>query len=98
MFVFKHSFGLNFSSGCGKDEGVITRYKAQCLAAMKQRTPIGCFRGDTDEIVGANMVLVYRREDQMDKQMLDFVIYKKFQKLKKKITKDFNIFLGKSGT
>lgn len=42
---------------------------------LGQGTPIACFKEDTDEIVGANMVLVYSKEDDMDEQMQHFVIH-----------------------
>lgn len=59
--------------GTVKEDGVLDRFKSMCSAALKQKTPIACFKKVTDEIVGANMVVVYSKVDNMDEQFKNLV-------------------------
>lgn len=56
-----------------KDPAIGARFRAFCLSAMEQRTPIACFKKATDEVVAANMVTVYSKVDNMAEQFKNFV-------------------------
>lgn len=64
---------MYFQTDCADDPEIVARFRARCLSSMNQKTAIACFKVNTNEIAGINMVMVHRESDNIGDQIKAFV-------------------------
>lgn len=58
---------------CADDPEIVARFRTRCLLSINQKTAIACFKADTNEIAGINMVMVLCKSDNIREQIKKFV-------------------------